>query len=93
VASAGRASHDRTIEWITEREAEQADKPWFVWLAFNLSHATISSQPSQMAVPNADTLNAVVLDFLVSKLRIEYPIATAWYFRRLTEVVATNSFL
>jgi len=51
-----------TIEWIAEREAEQADKPWFVWLAFNLSHATISSQPSHMAVPNADTLNAVSHD-------------------------------
>ena len=47
-----------TIEWISAREAEDPEKPWFVWLAFNLSHATISRTPSQMVVPNADTLNA-----------------------------------
>lgn len=46
-----------TIEWITQREEEDPDKPWFVWLAFNLSHATISRTPSQMIVPNEDTLN------------------------------------
>jgi len=48
-----------TIEWITAREAEDADKPWFAWLAFNLSHATAQRAPSQMAVPNADTLGPV----------------------------------
>jgi arylsulfatase A-like enzyme len=47
-----------TIEWITEREEADADRPWFAWLAFNLSHATIQRAPSQMAVPNADTLDA-----------------------------------
>jgi len=47
-----------SIEWITAREAEDEDKPWFVWLAFNLSHATIQSMPSQMAVPDADTLDS-----------------------------------
>jgi arylsulfatase A-like enzyme len=51
-----------TIEWISEREAENADKPWFVWLAFNLSHATIAREPSQMAVPNADTLDSVAFE-------------------------------
>ena len=47
-----------TIEWIKAREAEDPNKPWFVWMAFNLSHTTIRQQPSAMAVPNADTLNA-----------------------------------
>ena len=48
-----------TIEWITQQEAQSPEKPWFVWLAFNLSHATSIQQPSAMAVPNADTLDAV----------------------------------
>ncbi len=48
-----------TIDWIKEKEAEDADAPWFVWLAFNLSHATIERVPTQMAVPDADTLDAV----------------------------------
>jgi arylsulfatase A-like enzyme len=47
-----------TIEWITAREGEGPDKPWFVWLASNLSHATAQRAPSQMAVPNVDTLDA-----------------------------------
>lgn len=47
------------LEWIAAREAEDAAKPWFVWLAFNLAHATAQRVPSQMAVPNADTLDAV----------------------------------
>jgi hypothetical protein len=47
------------LEWITAREKENPDKPWFVWLAFNLSHTTIRQQPSAMAVPNADTLDAL----------------------------------
>ena len=46
-----------TIEWITAQETADPNKPWFVWLAFNLSHATIQTKPSQMVVPNADTLN------------------------------------
>jgi arylsulfatase A-like enzyme len=47
-----------TIEWIRAKEAENPNKPWFVWLAFNLAHTTIKQQPSAMAVPNADTLDA-----------------------------------
>jgi len=46
-----------TIDWITEQEKIDSEKPWFAWLAFNLSHATIIQQPSAMAVPNADTLD------------------------------------
>jgi arylsulfatase A-like enzyme len=46
------------IEWITAREKENPSKPWFAWVAFNLSHATARQQPSAMAVPNADTLDA-----------------------------------
>ena len=51
-----------TIEWITENEKKNPDKPWFVWLAYNLSHATIVSKPSAMAVPDADTLDKKTLD-------------------------------
>ena len=48
-----------TIEWIEAQEAANPDKPWFVWLAFNLAHATAQREPSQMIIPNADTLDAV----------------------------------
>ncbi len=48
-----------TIDWITAQEQADPDKPWFAWVAFNLSHATISSDPTQMIVPNADTLDDV----------------------------------
>lgn len=51
-----------TIEWITKQEKENPDKPWFAWLAFNLSHATAVQQPSAMQVPNADTLDKQSLD-------------------------------
>jgi hypothetical protein len=47
-----------TIEWIKARKSEDPNKPWFAWMAFNLSHATAKQQPSAMAVPNADTLDA-----------------------------------
>jgi len=47
-----------TIEWITEQESKNPDKPWFAWVAFNLSHATAIQQPSAMCVPDADTLDA-----------------------------------
>jgi arylsulfatase A-like enzyme len=50
-----------TLDWVAEREAEDPGKPWFAWLAFNLSHATIAREPSQMAVPDADALDAVSL--------------------------------
>jgi len=48
-----------TIEWIQARKAENPDKPWFAWVAFNLAHATAIQRPSAMCVPNADTLDAV----------------------------------
>jgi arylsulfatase A-like enzyme len=48
-----------TIEWIKAKHAENPNKPWFVWLAFNLAHATAIQKPSAMCVPNADTLDAV----------------------------------
>lgn len=49
------------IEWITAREAADADQPWFAWVAFNLSHATAARVPSQMIVPPDDTLDHVAL--------------------------------
>jgi len=48
-----------TIEWITAQEEQNPDKPWFAWLAFNLSHITGQQQPNPMAVPNIDTLDDV----------------------------------
>ena len=53
-----------TVEWIEGRQAAAPDKPWFAWLAFNLSHATIKREPSQMAVPDADTLDAATYNEL-----------------------------
>jgi len=50
------------LEWITAREKENPDKPWFAWVASNLSHATTSSQPTQMPAPNEDTLDGKTLD-------------------------------
>jgi arylsulfatase A-like enzyme len=46
------------IEWITKMEKENPDKPWFAWVAYNLSHTTFIQQPNAMAVPNKDTLDA-----------------------------------
>lgn len=48
-----------TIEWIKAKNAENPNKPWFVWLAFNLAHATAMQKPSAMCVPNIDTLDPV----------------------------------
>ena len=48
-----------TIEWINARKAENPNKPWFAWLAFNLAHTTIMQKPSAMCAPNIDTLDAV----------------------------------
>lgn len=50
------------IEWITENEKKNPDKPWFAWVAFNLSHATITRDPSMMAVPNKDTIDKKTID-------------------------------
>jgi arylsulfatase A-like enzyme len=44
-----------TIDWIMERESANPDKPWFAWLAFNLSH--ITGAAPQTIVPNYDTLD------------------------------------
>ncbi len=46
-----------TIKWITEQESKNPDKPWFVWLAFNLSHISGNQKPNPMCVPNIDTLD------------------------------------
>src|SRR5690606_36620872 len=46
------------LEWIRAQERARPEKPWLAWLAFNLSHATTVQQPSAMAVPDADTLDA-----------------------------------
>ena len=49
-----------TIEWITAQEAQNPDKPWFVWLAFNQSHVAVGAPGVQVPlyhVPNADTLD------------------------------------
>jgi arylsulfatase A-like enzyme len=46
-----------TLDFINEQEAKNPDKPWFVWLAFNLAHITGRQRPNPMAVPNLDTLD------------------------------------
>lgn len=46
------------LEWISAQEKANPNKPWLAWVAFNLSHATSQQQPSAMAIPNADTLDA-----------------------------------
>jgi arylsulfatase A-like enzyme len=46
------------IEWIKAKKAEDPNKPWFAWVAFNLAHATANQRPSAMCVPNADLLDA-----------------------------------
>lgn len=45
------------VDWIRAREAADPRKPWFAWVAFNLSHIAEKQQPNPMAVPNADTLD------------------------------------
>ncbi|MCC6201600.1 MAG: sulfatase-like hydrolase/transferase [Gammaproteobacteria bacterium] len=45
------------IQWITEQETKNPDKPWFTWFAFNLAHITGQQQPNPMVIPNADTLD------------------------------------
>jgi arylsulfatase A-like enzyme len=47
------------IKWITEHKSKTPDKPWFVWLAFNLSHITGNQKPNPMIVPNIDTMDEV----------------------------------
>ncbi len=43
------------IDWITARESANPTKPWFAWVAFNLSH--IASGQTPTIVPNYDTLD------------------------------------
>ena len=43
-----------TIGWIAAQEVSNPDTPWFTWL---VAHATISSDPTQMIVPDANTLD------------------------------------
>ena len=45
------------INWITEQETKNPDKPWFTWFAFNLSHITGNFKPFPMVIPNADTMD------------------------------------
>ncbi len=45
-----------TIEWITAQESANPNKPWFAWLAFNLSHIAASTS-ERTIVPNYDTLD------------------------------------
>ncbi|MGD9161149.1 MAG: sulfatase-like hydrolase/transferase [Desulfobacteraceae bacterium] len=47
------------INWITEQETKNPDKPWFAWFAFNLSHITGNFKPNPMVIPNADTMDEV----------------------------------
>lgn len=43
------------IDWITAREEADPNKPWFAWLAFNLSH--IAAAAPVTIVPDYDTLD------------------------------------
>lgn len=45
-----------TIDWITAQEGANPDKPWFAWLAFNLSHIAALTE-ERTIVPNYDTLD------------------------------------
>jgi hypothetical protein len=49
------------IKWITEQKSKNPDKPWFVWLAFNLSHITGKQDPNPMIVPNIDTMDEAAI--------------------------------
>lgn len=57
---------DSALEWINEPGAE---KPWFMWFAFNLPHFPIHA-PSQMAVSDADDPHAIV-DAMIAKMDFE----------------------
>jgi arylsulfatase A-like enzyme len=50
------------IKWITEQESKNPDKPWHVWLTFNLSHITGNQLPNPMIVPNIDTMDEVSIN-------------------------------
>lgn len=46
-----------TIDWINEKQTQTPDKPWFAYLAMNLSHGTGGFVSPLMVVPDQDTLN------------------------------------
>jgi arylsulfatase A-like enzyme len=50
-----------TVEWINARQAQNPDKPWFVYLAYNESHVLVPPDTPYYHVPNADTLDAASL--------------------------------
>jgi arylsulfatase A-like enzyme len=45
------------FEFLDTQQRKDPGQPWFVWLAFNLSHITGNQRPNPMAVPNLDTLD------------------------------------
>ncbi|MDM7994919.1 MAG: sulfatase-like hydrolase/transferase [Acidobacteriota bacterium] len=45
-----------TIDWITAQESANPNKPWFAWLAFNLSHIAAVTE-ERTIVPDYDTLD------------------------------------
>jgi len=45
-----------TIDWIAAQENANPDKPWFAWLAFNLSHIAAVTE-ERTIVPDYDTLD------------------------------------
>jgi arylsulfatase A-like enzyme len=50
-----------TIQWLSEQKTTNPGKPWFVWLAFNLSHITEQQDPNPMIVPNIETMDGAPL--------------------------------
>ncbi len=50
------------IQWITDQKSKNPNKPWFVWLAFNLSHITGNQMPNPMIVPNIDTMDEAAIN-------------------------------
>jgi arylsulfatase A-like enzyme len=50
-----------TIDWIAAQQRDHPKQPWFTWLAFNLSHATIRHEPAQMAIPDKQLLDAATV--------------------------------
>ncbi len=53
-----------TIDWITAQEGANPDKPWFAWLAFNLSHIAAAGAPT--IVPNYDTLDETARNEMIA---------------------------
>jgi arylsulfatase A-like enzyme len=49
------------IRWIGAQEKADPDKPWFLWMAYNLSHIT-PQRDAPTIVPNADTLDKASRD-------------------------------